>query len=66
MQNCLTEKHLGVKRYLDRLTTGSIVPQVFAMIEFCRNQCLEEKSDFLTLFETSRLFRDILELNYAT
>ena len=41
------------------------MPQVFAMNELnCRNQWLEEKSgDYLTLFESSRLFCETLELN---
>ena len=34
--------------------------------KFCRNQWLEEKTDFLTLSENSRLFQDTLELNHAT
>ena len=68
MQNCLTDKHLkGAERFLAWLTTGSIVLQLFALDrEFCRNQRLEEKSDSLTLVETSRLFHNTLELNDAT
>ena len=45
------------------------MPQVSALDEFYRNQWLEDKSDSLTLFETSRLFHDIhdtLVLNHAT
>ena len=42
------------------------MPQVYALDEFCRNEWLEEKTDSLTLSETSRLFQDTLELNHAT